>query len=124
MSNADADLDDAELKDREHLIDGDLALPDTTPIITPNERSSDLIHWCIKNLPTPPAHYRFSQWQRMEQYDFFLHRNEAYPTRFLDMYNATIVVACKTSCYPINTDRVEILSFFFSHFSSTSSMFR
>lgn len=94
MSCRDADLDDEEFQDHSNPIHMDLTLTDYLPIVSPYQHSPDSIRWCMKNLPKPPTHYRFSQRQRMEQYDFFLNRYEMYPTRFLDMYNTKIVIAC------------------------------
>lgn len=87
MTETDAYLDDQKYGDQS----GPMNIDQT---ISEYERSSDLIRWCIDNLPTPPSNYRFSRRQRLEQYDFFRYRRELYPTHFLDMYNATIVVAC------------------------------
>lgn len=89
MTCTNADLDDVKFEQSYH------ENPCTTSVISPYERSVDLIHWCIEHLPTPPYHYRFSKRQRIQQHEFFLNRYEKFPTRFLDMYNATIVVACK-----------------------------
>lgn len=121
MADSDADLDDAKYSDHQNRIVGDVTLPDVTSIGSVYQRSPTLIRWCMDHLPTPPANYRFSERQRMEQYDFFLSRCDLYPTRFLDMYNATIVVACKfivQLCYVLHL-------FFLLSFSmrSTGSLF-
>lgn len=59
------------------------------------QRSSSLVHWCMRNLPSPPPNYQFSVRQRIEQFIFFRDRSDLYLTRFLDLYNADIVLARK-----------------------------
>lgn len=61
----------------------------------PNEYQRDLslVRWCVNHVPTPPLHYGFSLRQKLEQYEFFQDRVDRFPSRFLDLYNATIVMA-------------------------------
>lgn len=62
------------------------------------QRSSALVHWCMINLPSPPPNYKFSVRQRIEQFTFLRDRIDVHPTRFLDLYNAAIVLARKCTC--------------------------
>lgn len=94
MTKANADVDDQKYENQQDLIKTESTLSNTISIVSDYERSSDSIRWCIDNLPTPPVNYRFSKRQREKQYDFFRYRSELYPTRLLDMYYGTIVVAC------------------------------
>jgi hypothetical protein len=59
-------------------------------------RPSTLVRWCLNHLPppTPPA-YQFSLRQKLEQLDFFKHRLDLYPSRYLDLYNVIMVMPCQ-----------------------------
>ena len=59
-------------------------------------RDSILVRWCVDNIPKPPTNYHFSFRQRIDQYDFFQSRFDLIHHRFLDLYNAAIVIACKS----------------------------
>ena len=65
------------------------------------QRHPSLVRWCLKNVPLPPPKYQFSLRQRTEQYAFFRDRLDLFPTRFLDLYNAAIVIASKNAYYVI-----------------------
>ena len=58
-------------------------------------RSSTVIHWCLENLPKAPFGFQFSLRQQAEQYEFFQYRLDLYSSRFLDLYNAAIIIASK-----------------------------
>ena len=58
------------------------------------QRDHELVRWCVNHVPTPPLNYHFSLRQKMEQYEFFRHRSDVYLSRFLDLYNSSIVIAC------------------------------
>jgi hypothetical protein len=62
------------------------------------QRSSSLVHWCMRNLPSPAPNYQFSVRQRIEQFAFLRDRMDLYLTRFLDLYNAAIVLARQYLC--------------------------
>ena len=57
------------------------------------QRNVALVRWCVDNVPLPPPNYHFSLRQRIEQFDFFQNKLDLYPSRYLDLYNATIVIA-------------------------------
>jgi hypothetical protein len=64
----------------------------------PYTRKDTIVRECINNVPQPPhtsSNYQFSLRQRAEQYDFFYHQLDVYPSRFLDLYNAAIVIVRK-----------------------------
>jgi hypothetical protein len=58
-------------------------------------RDTILVCWCVDHVPSCPPNYQFSLRQKLEQYEFFRDRIDLFPTRFLDLYNAAIVLACK-----------------------------
>ncbi|CAF1172775.1 unnamed protein product [Rotaria sordida] len=57
------------------------------------ERTMPLVRWCVNHVPLPPSNYQFSLLQILEQYEFFHKKSEVSVTRFLDLYNAAIVIA-------------------------------
>jgi len=62
---------------------------------SPHIRDPILVRWCVDHVPSCPRNYRFSLRQTIEQYEFFRDRMDLFPIRFLDLYNAAIVIACK-----------------------------
>jgi hypothetical protein len=64
----------------------------TADSVSPYHRPPSLIHWCLRNVPLPPSTHQFSLRQRIEQYGFFRDRLDLFPTRFLDLYNAAMVM--------------------------------
>lgn len=58
-------------------------------------RPMSLVRWCVDHIPKPPLNYEFSLRQIIEQHTFFRLRCDRYTTRFLDLYNAAIVIARK-----------------------------
>ncbi|CAF1450004.1 unnamed protein product [Rotaria sordida] len=56
------------------------------------ERDQAFVHWCIKHIPTPPPNYQFSIRQRLEQHSFFQSYYVSQPSRFLDLYNVSILM--------------------------------
>ncbi|CAF4284088.1 unnamed protein product, partial [Rotaria sordida] len=56
-------------------------------------RTMPLVRWCVNHVPLPPSNYQFSLPQILEQYEFFRTKSEVVVTRFLDLYNAAIVIA-------------------------------
>jgi hypothetical protein len=59
-------------------------------------RSHDEIDPFIRDLPTPPANYRFSKRQNLQQYAFFLGKKDLImPNLHLDLYNAKIIAVSK-----------------------------
>jgi hypothetical protein len=60
-------------------------------------RSREECVWLSKNVPKPPAGYRFSRRQIKEQLDFFKYKKEArvLPSNLADCYKYTIVAVCK-----------------------------
>lgn len=58
------------------------------------QRETSLVLWCVDHVPSPTVpDYVFSQRQRVEQFCFFRDRLDLYPSRYLDLYNAAIVMA-------------------------------
>ncbi|CAF1346280.1 unnamed protein product [Rotaria sordida] len=57
------------------------------------ERNKTLVQWCVNHVPSPPSNYQFSLRQKVEQYRFFRKKSDVSVTRFLDLYNAAIVLA-------------------------------
>ncbi|CAF4680223.1 unnamed protein product [Rotaria sp. Silwood2] len=57
------------------------------------ERNMTLVRWCVNHVPSPPPNYEFSLRQIIEQYEFFRSKSDSSVTRFLDLYNAAIVIA-------------------------------
>ena len=69
-------------------------------IINNEFRSDDIVNWCINHVPRPPVCYRFSKRQQYEQYHFFKAKLDcASLSRQLDIYQATIVLACNLFIY-------------------------
>lgn len=67
---------------------------DIRTTLTNDTRTDDLVYWCINHLPQPPDHYRFSQRQRQQQFQFFKTKLDCSPlSRHLDIYDASIVIA-------------------------------
>jgi hypothetical protein len=62
---------------------------------SPYIRDAILVRWCVDHVPSCPRNYQFSLRQKIEQYEFFRDRMDLFPIRFLDLYNAAIVIACK-----------------------------
>ncbi|CAF3797057.1 unnamed protein product [Rotaria sp. Silwood1] len=67
--------------------------PSTNCEISIYERALPLVRWCVNHVPLPPLNYTFSLRQLLEQYEFFRTKSEVTVTRFLDLYNAAIVIA-------------------------------
>lgn len=59
----------------------------------PYQRNITLTRWCVKNIPVPPMNYGFSLQQKLEQYEFFRDCMDRSVSRFLDLYNAAIIMA-------------------------------
>ena len=89
--------DDTGLSSDEASILIDRSAHDTAEPLSPYHRHPSLIHWCLRNVPLPPQNYQFSLRQRVEQYGFFRDRLDLFPTRFLDLYNAAIIIASKNT---------------------------
>jgi len=62
-------------------------------ITSPYHRDTAYVRWCVDHVPEPPPNYQFSLRQKSEQWDFFRNRSDLYLSRFLDLYNASIVIA-------------------------------
>ena len=77
-------------------------------------REPTLVRWCLDNLPPTPANYQFSLRQKIEQLDFFQHRLDLYPSRFLDLYNVAIIMVCKCLNQPRNTHALQNHCVFYS----------
>ena len=58
-------------------------------------RPLSLVRWCVDHVPSPPLPYEFSLRQKLEQYEFFRHRTDQVLSPYVDLYNASIVMACK-----------------------------
>jgi hypothetical protein len=56
---------------------------------------STLVRWCLNHLSPIPTPYQFSLRQKLEQLDFFKHRLDLYPSRYLDLYNVIMVMPCQ-----------------------------
>ena len=92
-------IDDANITSVDKNILANYQVRDSTDVEEArrrHQRDSTLVRWCIDNLPQPPASYQFSFRQRIEQYEFFQCQTDLFHTRFLDLYNAAIVIACKS----------------------------
>ncbi|CAF1336728.1 unnamed protein product [Adineta steineri] len=63
----------------------------------PYQRNATNVAWCMNNLPSPALNYQFSLRQKLEQLKFFRDRLDLYTPRFLDLYNAAIVMALPES---------------------------
>ena len=61
------------------------------------QREMTLVRWCVNHVPAPPLNYQFSLRQKIEQYEFFRDRSDRFLSRFLDLYNAAMVIARKSS---------------------------
>ena len=72
----------------------------TADSVSPYHRPPSLIHWCLRNVPLPPSTHQFSLRQRIEQYGFFRDRLDLFPTRFLDLYNAAMVMTSQYAHLP------------------------
>lgn len=85
----------------------------TTWTISPQlyQRDIELTRWCINHVPQPPAPYGFSSRQKFEQYEFFRHQSDIYIKRFLNLYNAAIIIACTKNFLVIYSS--SFLFFFF-----------
>jgi hypothetical protein len=99
MTIEQAMIDNTNLTPEEKHILTTYILPNSQDI--PNEsqkylRDTILVRWCIDHVPQPSIpNYQFSLRQKVEQFDFFLHKLDLHSSRFLDLYNAAIVMACK-----------------------------
>ncbi|CAF3978273.1 unnamed protein product [Adineta steineri] len=63
----------------------------------PYQRTTTNVAWCMNNLPSPPPNYQYSLRQKLEQLNFFRDRLDFLTSRFLNLYNRTIVMALPES---------------------------
>ncbi|CAF1566031.1 unnamed protein product [Adineta steineri] len=57
------------------------------------QRSDNNASWCMNNIPSPPLNYQFSLRQKLEQWNFFQDRSDIFTSRYINLYNPTIVMA-------------------------------
>jgi len=99
MTREQAMIDDANITSTERNILANYQIHDSVDVeeaTSKHIRDSRLIRWCVDHLPQPPLNYQFSLRQTIEQYEFFRARLDLFPTRFLDLYNAAIVIVRKS----------------------------
>ena len=78
------------------------------------------VDWYIDHLPTPPTNYRFSQRQRFEQYYFFKLKLDLWTLpRQVDIYKASIVIACKSTLRNITFPSTSLFSLVPEYVSSS-----
>ncbi|CAF4131164.1 unnamed protein product [Adineta steineri] len=63
----------------------------------PYQRTTTNVAWCMNNLPSPPPSYQYSLRQKLEQLNFFRNRLDFLTSRFLNLYNTTIVMVLPES---------------------------
>ncbi|CAF1165110.1 unnamed protein product [Adineta steineri] len=63
----------------------------------PYQRTTTNVAWCMNNLPSPPPNYQYSLRQKLDQWNFFRDRLDFLTSRFLNLYNRTIVMALPES---------------------------
>ncbi|CAF4331922.1 unnamed protein product [Adineta steineri] len=63
----------------------------------PYQRTTTNVAWCMNNLPSPPSNYQYSLRQKLEQLNFFRDRSDLFTSRFLNLYNTTIVMVLPES---------------------------
>ena len=95
ITTAEAMIDDTQLTMNERSILNDHGSQNNPQTVSEYNRDSSLVHWCLAHVPLPPPNYQFSVRQRIEQYCFFRDRLDLFPSRFLDLYNAAIVIASR-----------------------------
>ncbi|CAF1568975.1 unnamed protein product, partial [Adineta steineri] len=61
------------------------------------QRSDNNASWCMNNIPSPPSNYQFSLRQKLDQWNFFQNRSDIFTSRYINLYNPTIVIALSES---------------------------
>ncbi|CAF1382322.1 unnamed protein product [Adineta steineri] len=57
------------------------------------QRSDNNASWCMNNGPSAPLNYQFSLRQKLDQWEFFRDRSDIFTSRYINLYNPTIVMA-------------------------------
>ena len=100
MTLEQARIDDATITSAERSILAQYQMHDSRQVVeeatSAFTRDPTLVRWCVDHVPASPPNYQFSLRQKSEQYEFFRDRLDLFPTRFLDLYNAAIVIARKS----------------------------